>query len=110
MEVADDMVGSVSHSSLEGDDALGYRITLDTPESQAGEMFVTREGGHYKIVEFSSSATKPPENLAWEALARLEQKDLAGARKWLDWAREKIHVNSGDDPLSGQIFPYFWTK
>jgi tetratricopeptide (TPR) repeat protein len=28
----------------------------------------------------------------------------------LDWAREKIHISEGDDPLSGQPFPHFWTK
>ena len=51
-----------------------------------------------------------PENLGWQALELLKKNDLPGARRWLDWAREKIHMNGNDDPLSVQPFPYFWTK
>ncbi|HJX84916.1 MAG TPA: hypothetical protein VJ723_11275, partial [Candidatus Angelobacter sp.] len=110
MSVVTDMTVSNFQYSLEGDETVGYRITLVAPGSQAQDLFVTREDGHYKLVELAISSSKPPENLAWEVLARLEQKDLAGARKWLDWAREKVHLNTGDDPLSGQVFPHFWTK
>ena len=31
-------------------------------------------------------------------------------RKWLDWARDKVPMSGGDDPLAGHPFPYFWMK
>jgi tetratricopeptide (TPR) repeat protein len=34
--------------------------------------------------------------------------DLAGARKWLDWAREEISLEGDDDPLSVEPFPRIW--
>jgi Tfp pilus assembly protein PilF len=43
-------------------------------------------------------------------LALLQRGKAATARKWLDWAREKVHINEGDDPLAGQPFPHFWSK
>jgi tetratricopeptide (TPR) repeat protein len=44
------------------------------------------------------------------ALQAIENNNPSAARKWLDRARDKIHVSGGDDPLAGQPFPYFWTK
>lgn len=43
-------------------------------------------------------------------LAELQKNNLAAARKWLDRARDKIHIGGGDDPLDGNPFPHFWTK
>ena len=96
--------------STEGDDALGYKVTMQAPGSAAQDIFVVREDGHYKIVDFVGIGNGRPDNMGWEVLARLEKNDLVGARKWLDWARDKVHINQGDDPLSGQPFPHFWTK
>ena len=105
-----DVALSAARFSVEGDDGLGYKITVQTPGAAAQDAFVVRENGQYKMVEFSEGSSRVPEDIAWEVLARLEKNDLAGARKWLDWARERVHINSGDDPLSGQPFPHFWTK
>ncbi|HLY97901.1 MAG TPA: DUF3857 domain-containing protein [Candidatus Angelobacter sp.] len=107
--IADIAISSIRYS-VEGDDSLGYRLLMEAPGAATEEGYVVREDGQYKIAELLSSPSKTPENLGWEVLARLGRKDLPGARKWLDWAREKVHVNTGDDPLSGQMFPWFWTK
>jgi len=45
-----------------------------------------------------------------EVLHRLDINDFAGARQWLDWAREEQTLRGGDDPLGGPIFPRFWTR
>jgi tetratricopeptide (TPR) repeat protein len=33
----------------------------------------------------------------------------AEARSLLDWMRDQVHRGGGDDPLSGPLFPRFWT-
>jgi tetratricopeptide (TPR) repeat protein len=48
--------------------------------------------------------------IALETLDRAEAGDLAGARQWLDWAREILGPVGGDDPLGRPVFPRFWTK
>jgi len=44
------------------------------------------------------------------ALVDIDRNNLVAAQKWLDRARDKIHMSGGDDPLAGRPFPYFWTK
>jgi transglutaminase-like putative cysteine protease/Tfp pilus assembly protein PilF len=110
LDVIGDVLLTNSRYSVEGSDSLGYKVTMESPGARPQEMFVVREDGQYKILEFSLEGQKPPENLGWQALERLKSNDLAGARQWLDWAREQIHMSSGDDPLAGNPFPHFWTK
>jgi tetratricopeptide (TPR) repeat protein len=43
-------------------------------------------------------------------LDRINSGDLKGAKVLLDWLREDTHLEGGDDPLGGPIFPRFWTK
>jgi tetratricopeptide (TPR) repeat protein len=100
-----DIALSNAKYSVEGDDQLGYRITQQTPNAQAHTTFVVREGSEYKVVSISG-----PNDLGREALDRVERNDLAGARKWLDWARDNIRAGGGDDPISGPLFPRFWSK
>jgi Flp pilus assembly protein TadD/transglutaminase-like putative cysteine protease len=109
-ETVGDIVLNNARYSLEGNDAQGYRVTSETPGAAGQQAFVVKENGTYKVLEFGLGADKPPENLGWQALELLKKNDLPGARQWLDWAREKIHMGGNDDPLSVQPFPYFWTK
>jgi transglutaminase-like putative cysteine protease/Flp pilus assembly protein TadD len=95
---------------LDGDENFGYRISLDVPGAATEDAYVVPEDGSWKIADFHASASELPEELAWQSLACLQKHDVAHARKWLDWARERIHINEGDDALSGQPFPHFWTK
>ncbi|HEY6970911.1 MAG TPA: DUF3857 domain-containing protein [Candidatus Angelobacter sp.] len=104
-----DITLSSGRFSVEGDDSLGYAVTMEIG-GLSQKAFVVREDGRFKLVEFIEAGRKIPENMGWEILSRLQRNDLAGARKWLDWAREKVHIDAGDDPLSGQPFPHFWSK
>lgn len=110
LETAGDIVLNNARYSLEGNDAQGYRITTETPGAAPQQAFIVKEDGSFKILEYSFAADKSPESLGWQALELLNKNDLPGARQWLDWAREKIHMNGSDDPLAVQPFPYFWTK
>src|SRR6185312_6264217 len=41
---------------------------------------------------------------------RIEAGNLRGAKLLLDWLREDSHLEGGDDPLGGPIFPRFWIR
>ena len=110
VEALGDIALSSARFSLDGDDSIGYRVTMETLGGLSQQAFVVREDGRFKLVEFTGPGDKVPENMGWEILSRLDRDDVAGARKWLDWARDKVHINAGDDPLSGQPFPHFWSK
>lgn len=103
-----DLALSNMHMGVEGDDSLGYRINVEIPGAPARQVYVVRDQGRYKFAAFSSSNS--PEDLAWLVLQEVDKNNLVAARKWLDRAREKLSASSGDDPLSGHPFPYFWTK
>jgi transglutaminase-like putative cysteine protease/Tfp pilus assembly protein PilF len=109
-ETVGDIVLNNARYSVEGNDAQGYRITVETPGAAPQHAFVVKENGSYKLLEYTMAGENSPENLGWQALELLNKNDLTGARQWLDWAREKIHMNGSDDPLAVQPFPYFWTK
>lgn len=109
--VVADIAVSNMQCTPEGDDASGYKVTVETPGTAAQQIFVIHESSAYKIVAFSSaSEATNTEDLAWLVLRELKKNNLAAAHTWLDRARERIHASSGDDPLSGAIFPQFWTK
>lgn len=110
INIADTVVSNM-HCVVEGDDSAGYKITIESPGAAAQEIFVVRDSGAYKIAAYSSNNTATDtEELAWVVLRELKRNNLAGARAWLDRARERIHSSSGDDPLSGALFPQFWSK
>jgi transglutaminase-like putative cysteine protease/tetratricopeptide (TPR) repeat protein len=109
LTVAADLAISNMHYTMDGDDAVGYKITIESPGADTQDMYVIKDGTHYKVAAFSANGSDV-EELAPLALRAIEKNDLVAARKWLDRARDKIHVNGGDDPLAGSPFPYFWTK
>ena len=109
INIADLAVANM-HYTVDGDDSLGYKIIVEAAGAEAQNTYVVRDAGRYKIAAFSSSGSVDAEALAPLALAELDKNNLAAARKWLDRARDEVHMNAGDDPLSGQPFPHFWTK
>lgn len=106
LDIAFDLALSNAKYSVEGDDNLGYHLIMQNPSAPVQHIFVVREEGQYKVVNLLEVI---PE-LALQALERLDKNDVTGARKWLDWARENVHLGGGDDPLAGPVFPRFWTK
>jgi tetratricopeptide (TPR) repeat protein len=92
----------------DGNETVGYRLRGRAPVGQAEGMtiYVVKEKGAFRV---AASHTSPP-SLALRALRLAEQNDLAGARQWLDWARD--HVSSGyeDDPLRSEPFAMLWTR
>ena len=110
VNIADTVVSNM-RCTVDGDDASGYKLTIESPGAAAQEFFVALEGGEYKILGYSLESTETEtEGLAPIIMAELKKQNLTAARVWLDRARDRIHTSSGDDPLSGALFPAFWTK
>jgi tetratricopeptide (TPR) repeat protein/transglutaminase-like putative cysteine protease len=109
ISVADLAVSNMRYT-VDGDDSVGYKIIVESPGAAPQSMFVLRDENRYKIAAFSTTSSVQAEQLAPLALREIEKGNLVAARKWLDRARDQIHIDNGDDPLSGALFPFFWTK
>jgi tetratricopeptide (TPR) repeat protein len=90
----------------EGSDDLGYREKVQYTNGAKETFFVVKEDGQYKILDSDDK----PNSIALEMLDRIKAGDLKGAKALLDWLREDMQKQGGDDPLGGPVFPYFWTK
>ena len=109
IQVIGDVVLANARITAEGADNIGFRLTVNSLGAAPQKAFAVREDGMYKLLA-GGSANQVPEAIGWQTLDALAKGDLTSARQWLDWAREEVHINGGDDPLQGQPFPYFWTK
>ena len=89
----------------EGSDATGYREKFELLGNDI-TYFVVKEDGQYKLLDTGDS----PVPAALEILDRIKAGDLQGAKALLDWLREDRHLEGGDDPLGGPLFPRFWIK
>lgn len=101
-----DVVLPAMQVQVEGDDAMGYRVTLRPMGANKITMWVVKEDGRYKILDGSEK----PNSVGLEILERLDAGNMAGAKVMLDWVREEEHLAGGDDPLAGFAFPRIWTK
>ena len=101
-----DVALPVMQVQVEGDDAMGYRVTLRPAGANKMTMWVVKEGGNYKILD----EAQKPNSIGLEILDRLAAGNTAGAKVMLDWVRDEEHLAGGDDPLAGFAFPRIWTK
>ncbi|HUI39235.1 MAG TPA: tetratricopeptide repeat protein, partial [Candidatus Nitrosotalea sp.] len=92
--------------SAQGTDATGYKVTLWPRASYKKSVYVVKEDGAYKVVGDSQMLN----GIGLEILDRLAAHDLAGATTLLDWLREDVHLETGDDPLPRSAFPALWTR
>ena len=91
--------------NVQGDDDIGYRVSMQTLGSPAQNLFVSKDIGQYMIV------ADGPDNseVGNYVLYLLKSNREAEARNLLDWKRDRVHRGGGDDPLSGDLFARFWT-
>jgi tetratricopeptide (TPR) repeat protein len=106
LDVFADMLMQAFDPKPEGNDATGYREKVQIPGGNTLTAFVVKEGGEYKLLDTNDK----PNAVALEMLDRIKSGDLQGAKVLLDWLREDQHLEGGDDPLGGPVFPRFWTK
>jgi transglutaminase-like putative cysteine protease/tetratricopeptide (TPR) repeat protein len=105
-DVGVDMLLAKAQPKVDGNDSTGYKITVWPSASYKDSIFVVREDGKYNVLASSNYFGA----LGLEILDRVAANDLVGARTLLDWMREDSHLAGGDDPLSGFVFPRFWTR
>ncbi len=103
-EVGADLLFSNARVNVDGDDAGGYRVQLRT-SGEVQTFYVLREDGAYRILTVAPLAGP----MALMARERVEANDLAGARRWLDWARLELRAANTEDPLEGPAFARAWT-
>ena len=110
-DVAVDFILGTLQETVGGDDAAGYRVGLSFPFEKSARnlnVYVVPEAGEYRIAALGTVVSM----LGEESLRRLQRGDLAGARKWLDWAREETggEPGNGGDPIPQSPFPALWTE
>jgi tetratricopeptide (TPR) repeat protein len=103
-EVGADLLFSNVRVNVEGDDTLGYRVQLRAA-GETQNFYVLKEDGAYRILTVAPMVGP----LAVLALERVDAGDLAGARRWLDWARLELRPAATEDPLEGPAFARAWT-
>jgi tetratricopeptide (TPR) repeat protein len=106
LDVTLDILAQAFDPKEEGSDAVGYREKVQVPGGASMTMFVVKEDGQYKLLD----TTEKPNSIGVEILDRIAAGDLKGAKQLLDWLREDAHLEGGDDPLGGPVFPRFWTR
>lgn len=105
-QVGLDLAMALSQVTVEGNDPGGYRVRLQVPGANDQVFFIARIQDRHLIAGLAEDLS----TLGIEAARRLKEGDLAGARIWLDWAREQAWAGAGDDPLSGAPICRLWTK
>jgi tetratricopeptide (TPR) repeat protein len=110
-DVAVDFALGALQETVSGDDAAGFRVGLSFPFEKSARnlnVYVVPDGGEYRIAALSTVVSM----LGEESLRRLQRGDLAGARKWLDWAREETgtDLGNGGDPIPQSPFPALWAE
>ena len=106
LDVTEDVLLQMLDPKGDGDDAIGYREKYEVLGGSTMTNYIVKEDGQYKLLDTGEK----PDAIAVEMLARIQAGDLKGAKALLDWMREDLHLEGGDDPLGGPVFPRFWTK
>jgi transglutaminase-like putative cysteine protease/Flp pilus assembly protein TadD len=106
LDVTLDILAQAFDPKIEGGDESGYRIKVQVPGGSNLTFFVVKEDGQYKLLD----TTQEPNSIGLEMLDRIQANDQHGAKVLLDWLREDTHLEGGDDPLGGPVFPRFWIK
>jgi tetratricopeptide (TPR) repeat protein len=106
LDVTEDIVLQSLDPKGEGDDTTGYREKVQILGGSTMTLYIVKENGQYKLLDTGEK----PNSIALEMLDRIKAGDLRGAKVLLDWLREDVHLEGGDDPLGGPVFPRFWTK
>jgi tetratricopeptide (TPR) repeat protein/transglutaminase-like putative cysteine protease len=100
-----DVIAGHLKFTVTGEDRIGYRVTVQSLGSKPDSYFVSKEDNTYKVVTDGKTFSE----VGNAALYLLRSGKEAEARSLLDWMRDLVHRGGGDDPLSGPLFPRFWT-
>lgn len=105
MDVLTDLFVRSVKFGIEGD-ANGYRVRANGLGGQKQIYYIGPENHSLKILGENGTL----DDLGLTVLELVNKGEIDRARRWLDWAREDVSIQGGDDPLGGPIFPRIWTK
>lgn len=100
LDVALDLSLAVQQQTVDGDERVGYRVSVQSGGARYQLFLVPAEGGP-RIAAMGFL----PAGMGHEALRHLDAGDLTGARRWLDWAREAAIAQ---DPLDPHPIARLW--
>lgn len=105
-----DVIADIAQQSLQikttGDDATGYRISIQMPPAPAQTTILVKENGNYRLLA-NSDWLLP---VATEAVDRASRGDLASAGVLLGWVRDSAsNRQDADDPYAVDPFTRFWS-
>ena len=103
--LADVSLGTMKLST-NGDDAIGYQVTMQMIGAAGQQFFVMKEGSGYQVVASQGDFAQ----VGNAALYFLHHGNEAQAKAILDWKRDLLHKGGGDDALEGALMPRFWTS
>ncbi len=106
LDVTEDILLQMLDPKGEGDDTTGYREKVEVLGGVTVTDYIVKEDEQYKLLDTGDK----PNSIALETVDRINAGELRGAKALLDWMREDQHLEGGDDPLGGPVFPRFWTK
>ena len=90
-----------------GDDATGYRVTMQTTGVPTQTVFMVKEDGKY--LQLADKAWPTP--IGTEVMERVQKGDLSGAATLLAWLREaSTSDDAGDDPYAADPLTRFWAQ
>ncbi len=89
----------------DGSDTAGFRIRVADSGTKNPKpiAYVVKRGSEYLVAGLAGTASS-----SGEALALAQKGDLAGARQWLDWAKEELPPATSADPIAGLAFARLW--
>ncbi len=100
-----DMLTSSMECEPDGDDRAGYRIDCRFEYGQPlPPYYVVKQRGRYVVRAVGTLDAL----LGDEAFARVRRGDLAGARRWLDWAAQDEDINPEAPPYTISPFMGLW--
>jgi tetratricopeptide (TPR) repeat protein len=100
----DILAGNMKYSAT-GSKESGFVVLVQTPGGEDSHYFVVQEDGAFRVVADDHDSTE----VGYSVLYALGQKNTALAKALLDWKRDQLHKEGGDDPFSGPLLPRFWT-
>ena len=111
-DITADLMADLALSAIDiqqdGTEPIGFRLRGRAPGAGSDNDFtayVVKEDGAYRLAGFHTA----PSGLALRAFRLAEKNDVAGAKHWLDWAREHV-TGGGDDPVASEPFAALWTR
>lgn len=86
---------------------VGSRIVVEFAGVPPRNFFVLSQDGAYRVLAVNGKSGSG--EVGTEALALLHQGREAEATSLLNWKRDLVQEERGDDPLGGSIFARLWT-